>query len=118
MTRRFLILLSISVLYTQRCFSQDISLDDKLRQIIRQNGQVEVTIPYSDRKSLDIITTNVSILSVKDKVVHISLSPLTVEWFILQKYDYQIIEKSDIKGVISALNVNQAMEWDKYPTYT
>jgi hypothetical protein len=118
MTRRFLILLSISVLYTQRCFSQDISLDDKLRQIIRQNRQVEVTIPYSDRKSLDIITTNVSILSVKDKVVHISLSPLTVEWFILQKYDYQIIEKSDIKGVISALNVNQAMEWDKYPTYT
>ena len=98
--------------------SQIISTDDRLRRIISQDGQVEVAIPYTDRKSIEIITTNVSIISVQDKVVYISLSPLTVEWFILQKFDYQIIEKADIKSVISAMNVNGVLLLDKYPTYT
>jgi murein tripeptide amidase MpaA len=92
--------------------------DDKLRQIISQNGQAEVTLPYTDKKSIEILTANVSILSVKDKVVHVSLSPRTVEWFILQKYDYQILEKIAAKALISSRNVNQAMAWDNYPTYT
>jgi len=98
--------------------SQIISTDDRLRRIISQDGQVEVAIPYTDRKSIEIITTNVSIISVEDKVVYISLSPLTVEWFILQKFDYQIIEKADVKSIISAMNVNGILLLDKYPAYT
>lgn len=101
-----------------RCFPQNISNDDMLRDIVGEYGQAGVTVPYADNKALDKLTRNVSILSVKNKIVHISLSPLTVEWFILQKYDYVITEKTDSKGVISALNINQAMEWDKYPTYS
>ena len=30
----------------------------------------------------------------------------------------QILERDDSKGVISAHNMNQAMEWDTYPTYS
>ena len=111
-------MISISVLSVSRCFSQMTTPDDKLRQIISQYGQAEVTLPYIDKKSIEILTANVSILSVKDKVVYVSLSPLTVEWFILQKYDYQIVEKIRAKGIISSRNVNQAMAWDNYPTYT
>ncbi|MDP3002272.1 MAG: M14 family zinc carboxypeptidase [Bacteroidales bacterium] len=118
MTRRFLILLVVPTFFALRCYPQNISNDDRLRDIVRQYGQVEVTIPFTDNKSIDILTRNVSILTVRNKFVHISLSPLTVEWFILQKYDYSISEKADSKGVISALNINQAMEWDKYPTYS
>ncbi len=118
MAERFLIVIFISALSALRCFSQIITPDDKLRQIISSDGQVEVTLPYTDKKSVELLTTNVSILSVKDNVIHISLSQLTVEWFILQKFDYKIAEKVDNKGVISAMNVNQAMDWDTYPTYT
>jgi hypothetical protein len=118
MTRRILILILVSVLTDMRCFSQAISTDDRLRNIVSQYGQAEVTIPYTDRKSIDLLTTNVSILSVKNKTVYVSLSPLTVEWFILQKYEYQIVEKVEIKGLLSATNLNQAMNWDKYPTYS
>ena len=100
------------------CYSQNISNDKRLRFIVAEYGQAEVTIPYTNNKDLDKLTLYVSILSVKNKIVHISLSPLTVEWFILQKYNYVIIEKTDSKGVISAFNLNQAMEWDKYPTYS
>jgi len=88
-----------------------------LRDLVGQYGQAEVTVPYSDIKSIDDLTRRVSILSVRDKLIHISLSPLTVEWFILQKFNYSIKESAENKGIISSKSMNQAMEWDKYPTY-
>lgn len=100
------------------CFSQITTSDDRLRLIIAQYGQAEVTLPYTGNKSVELLTTNVSILSVKDNVVHISLSPLTVGWFIEQKFDYMIVEKAATKGLISAETMNQAMDWETYPTYT
>jgi hypothetical protein len=118
MTGRCLILLIILEFYTLGCYSQTISKNDRVRELVNKYGQAEVTIPFSDNKSVDFLTRNISILSVSDKLIHLSLSPLTVEWFILQKLDYQIITRSDLKSVISAQNLNQAMEWDKYPTYS
>jgi len=118
MLRRFLILELLIIFISQKGISQDVGSDERLRQIISKDGQVEVIIPYTDRKSVEVLTTNVSILSVKNKDIHISLSPLTVEWFILQKYNYQIVEKVEAKGLLSATDINKAMNWDKYPTYS
>ena len=110
-------MISLSLLSLVRCLSQIISQDDKLRQIINQDGQVEVTIPLGSITSMELLTTNVSILSVQNKLVHVSLSRLTVNWFIMQKYNYKIVEKAVAKSVISAFSVSEAMNWDKYPTY-
>jgi hypothetical protein len=118
MLRRFLILELLLIFTSLRGISQILSSDEKLRLIISKYGQGEVTIPYTDRKSVDLLTTNVSILSVKNKVVHISLSPLTVEWFINQKFNYQIVERIEVKRFFAATDVNQAMNWDKYPAYS
>jgi predicted deacylase len=118
MIRRFLILLSVLFSFAPGIYSQSGINDARLRNNIDQYGQAEVTIPFSNNLSLDFITRNVSILSVKDKIVHISLSPLTVDWFIQQKFDYQIVKMVDIKSVISARNLNLSSAWDKYPTYT
>jgi len=118
MTRRFLIFLFLFTSIVLKSFSQNTVTDNRLREILRQYGQAEVTIPYTDKQSIDHLTRNVSILAVKDKIIHISLSPVSAEWFLLQKYDYLISEKSESKGMITALNTIQAMEWDKYPTYS
>jgi hypothetical protein len=118
MTRRFLIILFILAFAKPECFPQTVSNDDKLRDIVVKYGQAEVIIPYIDPKSIDDLTRKVSILSVHDKLIKISLSRITVEWFILQKFDYQIVISPDTKGVIMALNTNQAMGWETYPTYT
>jgi murein tripeptide amidase MpaA len=118
MTNRFVILLTVLVFSALRCFPQNISNDNRLREIVKRYGQVEVTIPWTDKKALDNLTREVSILSVKNKIVHLSLSPLTVEWFILQNFNYLIIERAEIKGINSALNINQALEWESYPTYS
>jgi hypothetical protein len=119
MVRRFLILSVALVLLTLKCYSQYTGNDSVLRNIVSQYGQAEITIPFTDSKTfLDDLSRKVSILSVKDKLVHLSLSPVTVEWFIEQKLDYKIIERLDFKGINSALNLNKAMNWDVYPSYT
>jgi hypothetical protein len=118
MIKRLLLILFVSFLLALRCYSQNTDLDKRLREIVKQRGQAEVTIPYSDRKVIDIITRNVSIMATDGKTVHIGLSPISVDWFISQKYDYVILENSGSKGIVSASSVNQAMEWESYPTYT
>lgn len=114
MARRVLVIVIISLLSALKCVSQGTSLDDRLRRIVSQYGQAEVKVPYTDNKSIEFLTTNVSILSVKDKVVYISLSPLTVEWFIKQEFNYQIVEKAFTGRILSAVSAN----WDSYPSYT
>lgn len=117
MARRISLFFIIAVLFILKCNSQMISSDDRLRQIISQTGQAEVTIPFTGFNSFDFLTRNVSVLSLRDKVVHISLSRLTVGWFIMQKYNYQILERMAARGITSAVSVNQAMDWDTYPSY-
>ena len=118
MTKHLLIMLSLTAFLIIKGYSQGTGDDERLREIVRKFGQAEVTIPYTDNKTLDYITRNVSILSVRNKLVEISLSPVTTEWFILQKIAYVIKEKADYKAVVTAANVSQVFEWDKYPTYS
>lgn len=117
--RRCLLILLFAILFLpQGGWAQEKSDDVRLRQIVREYGQAEVTVPFPGLVTIDKLTKNVSILSVKEKTVFISLSPLTVEWFILQGFNYSILAKDVTKGIISAESMTDAMEWDKYPTYT
>jgi hypothetical protein len=118
MGRQLLILLFISGLSVLNCFSQILNPDDNLRRRIDIYGQAEVTIPYTSQKAFEILTTNTSVLSVRDRVIYISLSSLTVEWFIAQKYNYRIMELVQTRGLVSASNVNQVLQWESYPTYS
>lgn len=118
MAKRFLLFLFIFTSVLHRSFSQNTGIDDRLRDILRQYGQAEVTLPFTDKKAIDLLTRNVSILSLKDKIIYVSLSPVTADWFLLQKYDYRISDRRESKGIISALNMYEALEWDKYPTYS
>lgn len=118
MKQRYLILLTVLIIFKLRGYTQVINTDDRLRELAGQYGQAEVTIPYTNNIDLDNLTRNVSILSVSNKTVYVSLSPLTIEWFILQKFNYSLKEKADSKGATTAMNMKQAMEWDKYPTYS
>jgi len=118
MIRSLLILFFVFSSSVQWCFSQNESDDERLRGIVSQKNQAEVTIPKPDSREIDRLTRNVSISSVKDKAVHIFLSPLTVEWFISGNFDYQIVERPDSKGIICSESMSQALEWETYPSYT
>jgi len=117
MIRHLLLILFIPFLLTQGSYSQNTENDRRLLDIVRQKGEALVAIPYSDRKSIDLLTRNVSILSVDGKTVKISLSPITSDWFISQNYNYEILVNTDPKGILTASNVAEAMDWESYPSY-
>jgi hypothetical protein len=116
MSGRTLILLLLVVCSTE-CFPQSNNNDDQLRRIVEEYGQADVAIPYSNHKNLEFLSRNVSIGNVRDKIIYVSLSPLTVEWFIAQKFSYNIVARRSVKSSESASDVKEAMAWDTWPTY-
>jgi hypothetical protein len=113
----FIIILSLLLFFTES-FSQNKTPDELLREMVSKSGQARVTIPQSGIKAINDLSRAVSISSVRDKIVEIVLSKLTVEWFIAQHFDYTLLESDDSKGIVSATDILQAMEWDTYPSYT
>jgi hypothetical protein len=118
MIRRLYILILVTSLFSLTCYPQAVKNDDRLRDLVRKYGQVEVTLSMTDRRILDDLARNVSVISVRDKIIEISLSRITVEWFISQKSDYAIKERSELKGLVSSSTMSKAFAWDTYPTYT
>lgn len=118
MIKRLTILLFLLTRVVSLTWSQNIDKDNQVRKLVREYKQAEVSIPYQGAKTIEMITRNVSITSVKDKKVFINISPRTIDWFISQKFDYLILERPDYKGIISAGSLTQAMDWQSYPTYT
>lgn len=102
----------------QLCFSQESPDTGKLRNIIDKYGQAEVVMPVPGSSGLDRLTRNASIRYIRDKIVSVSLSPKTVDWFIASGYDYSVVEPSEHKGVSTAKSMKEAMDWESYPTYT
>jgi hypothetical protein len=99
-------------------FSQAALQDGELLAEIARYGQAEVVIPYPGRPSIDNLTRHVSITSVRNKEVFITLSYSEASWFILQKFSYRITPREDSKGIVTAENLSQAADWQSYPTYT
>jgi hypothetical protein len=118
MVNRYFLISFLLVLSTLKLNAQALSTDQDLRDEVRKYGQAEVTIAYPGRDETDIITRNVSIESVREGKVTISLSRRTVEWFISGKYSYYLVPRADTKGVLSASSVSEALAWQSYPTFT
>jgi hypothetical protein len=117
MIKRLSLVIFFLILVRSLSWSQNLNSDNQLRILVRQYGQAEVTIPYPGSVAIDVLTRNVSITAVKDKTVFITISPVTINWFLNANFNYSIIENSGAKGIVSAQSVTQAMAWQSYPTY-
>ncbi|NMC42186.1 MAG: hypothetical protein GYA43_13610, partial [Bacteroidales bacterium] len=113
MNKTFILL----ILTTGICRSQVVS-DDSLRSVISSRGEAEVLIARPGRTELDIISRHLSISSVREGSVYITLTPATVEWFLALAKPWKLIPPEDPKSLLMAGSVKDAMEWDAYPTYT
>jgi hypothetical protein len=118
MAKRLVIILFLLPSVAFQCLSQNSDKDNLLRSEVNQYGQARVNIPFPGIREVNALSGNVSVSSVRKNSVEIVLSPLTVEWFISQKYNYVILKRPDIKGIMISSGVKQAMEWDSYPTYS
>jgi hypothetical protein len=119
MTRRLLLLFFLLFLHPLISGAQNSLSDEKLRDIVSQYGQAEVTVRITDIRMLDNLTRSVSVTAVRNDSAEITLSRLTVEWFIGQRLNYTIKEKPTLKGLLTtSSSVASAFQWDTYPTYT
>ncbi len=118
MIRKLTISLFFLLLLFPELISQEISKDDKLRGIVNHFGQADVTVPYLNRDQANYLSRHLSVTSVKSKQIYISISGGDIDWFLDQSFDYRIIDLNNTKGLVSASDLKQAMEWDTYPTYT
>jgi hypothetical protein len=117
MNYRLIVILLLFSILSLESLSQEMNNDNQLRTMISSYGQASVSMPASGAKDISTLSRHVSIISVRDKYLEITLSPLSVEWFISQKFNYSILAPDDTKGIIMSSGVKQAMEWDSYPTY-
>jgi len=108
----FLLLLSSGI------FSQEIGKDAKLREIIFQYGQADISILFTSREQANYLSRHLSVYSLKNKKLFITLSPGDIDWFLKHGIEYEIVEVKGDKGLLTASDVKQAMEWESYPSYT
>lgn len=92
--------------------------DSRLLELIDRYGQAEVTVPFTNAKDLNDISSRFSVSYVRNGIISIRLSQLTAGRFIDRKSAYTIVEPRELKGLISSPDLKQAYEWDSYPTYT
>jgi hypothetical protein len=118
MDRRHILILFLLPFFGLNICAQENSDDISLREEINLYGQIRVMIAFPGTGKMNDLAQFVSVSSVRGKNVEIVLSPLNINWFISQKFDYTIIERPDNKSVITSADLKQAMEWESYPSYT
>ncbi len=95
----------------------DLNKDERLRAIVETRGQAEVSIPFPGKNKLNVLSRNVSITSVKDSTVTIILSPITLDWFLIQNFDYTIPAQPLRKALKVVPSEMLLSDWNTYPTY-
>jgi hypothetical protein len=118
MSRRLIIILLLVPVLCFQVYSQERQNDQLLREEVSRFGQAFVKIPYPGKQALNDLSGKVSVSSVRDKHAEIFISPLTVEWFIKQNFNYEILRNTETKGILTASSVKGAMDWVSYPTYS
>jgi murein tripeptide amidase MpaA len=116
--RHLTIWLFLAALTFAQSSAQNQTNDERLLQIVKDYGQAEVTMNVTGQSQIDYLSRHLSILNLKGNTIEISLSPVTVTWFLSQHYLYTIKEKITPRGLVSASSMEKALTWDTYPTYT
>lgn len=113
---RFLILYLLLFFSSIRCLSQDNS-DEILRELVSRHGQAEVIVESPDPGKVSFMLRNYSVSSINNDLLVLRISPISVESFIQQHYEYRISELHVAKGFRIATNLTGLRQWDSYPTY-
>jgi hypothetical protein len=88
-----------------------------LKSRISKFGQAEIRFKYSEREELSLIPRSIPVTRVKDNYAWAKISALALNDMHDFPYPYEIMENNYAKAVQSALSVEEAMNWDKYPSY-
>lgn len=98
------------------CFAQSSNKGDRLKELVKQKGQANVSIVWPGKAAARELSENMSFRSVKDSELYLVVTPGNIERFLSLGYDYKIYDP-DLSGSLrNSSTVKEAMQWDSYPT--
>ncbi len=112
------ILILFFLLLSSGLLSREVSKDSKLREIILQYGQADITIEFYSKEQASFLSRQLSVYSLRDKKLFITITSGDLDWFLKQDIEYEIVDVGGDKGILTAADMKQAMEWESYPSYT
>lgn len=113
---RKVLLIYIGLWFTITVFAQDQT--DILKKHIQLYGQAEIEFINPGRAELTSIASEISVYSANAGYVKATISVLNLDYIASFALDYKILEpEHSVKAVLSALSVQEAMNWDRYPTW-
>jgi hypothetical protein len=97
--------------------AQDRDAYETLLDFVNKYGQVEVSFQYKDYNDLTEVGKLIPVSKVEDGIVYCVLSGRDIDKFLSLHLNYKIVPRLISKAVESAQSVEEAMNWDVYPTY-
>jgi hypothetical protein len=113
--RKIYIVLLVSLL-TATAFAQTPVTRDIIRDVIALRGQAEVLIKYPGSDLFEQINRTLSVSGLRDGMAEIVLAARDTSWFFSLELPVYVREISYPKSVLSARSMEEAMNWDIYPT--
>jgi hypothetical protein len=113
--RKIYIVLLLS-LVTAPAFAQIPVTRDMIGGTIAVRGQAEILIKYPGSELFERINRTLSVSGIRDGMVEIVLAPRDTSWFFSLGLPVYAKEISYPKSVLSAMTMEEAMNWDIYPT--
>ena len=110
------IIVLILLIFSLNAGGQD-KYTKQLSEHIKKYGQAEVVFEYPGFSSLTSIGMHHSISAVRGSMVHCVLTGKDMDRFLSYGLKFKILQVAENKTVTSALSVEEAMNWDVYPTY-
>ncbi|TFH39206.1 MAG: hypothetical protein E4G95_01750 [Bacteroidia bacterium] len=116
MIKRCLYLL-VLWLYSTCSIAQERASKEILDSLLTTRGQAEVLIKYPGFSLLTEIGRNLSVSAVRDGMAVIVIAPGDRDYFLALDMPFYTGNRESVKAVVSATTMDDAMNWDKYPSY-
>jgi len=111
------ILVIIFIIIVPLADAQENSIDSLLAEQVAKYGQAEIFFSYPGFDELTRTGRMLSVSRVIDSTVYCVISEKDINTFLSLQLDYKIVPVEEKKSVTSAFSVEEAMNWDVYPTY-
>lgn len=117
MSLRNIYIILLFSLVSAPAFAQIPVTRDQIEAAISERGQAEVLIKYPGRELFELVNRNLSVSGMREGMAEIVLSAADTAWFFSLKLSAYAKEPDSPKSILSAMTMEEAMNWDIYPTF-
>jgi len=116
--RKLFLIPALMIAITCIIAGQEASDTARLKQFIYQYGQAVVSVEYPGFSKASAIGRDFPIDRYKEGRLYLVINHTTIDKFLAAGITFTVNEPEEGKGVRGSENLNKALEWQSYPSYT